>query len=322
MKIKQLFTLFILFAMVSIPLGAYKGSKIESIQHLMQEFLPKLYNYNDWTSIEQAKYYVADDSTLKNEKITNVQSLWEYIDGAAEIYNQYGFEMMQIKRYNHKTVKNAEITLEIYRMKDPINAFGIYSYERSGIKEFLDIRQEGYYVKDALTFWRGNYYVKLTQFGFDDPNGDLLKKMAMEISELIADATPPPAAINMFPDRKNTKPTAVYIAGNLLGLEMLGDGFQADYQMEGKSYKLFLKLIKDEDTAEALFEKLNEFLGKRGQIIEAPDEWDSDIIMAYDNTMLGNVVIFLKGNTIAGVSELETAKDGFKAAEELYKSIK
>jgi hypothetical protein len=321
MKIKQFFTLFILIALVSIPLGAFKGSKIESIQHLMQEFLPKMYNYNGWTSVEQAKYYVANDSDLKDKKINNVQSLWEYIDGAAEIYNQYEFEMMQLKRYTNKTNKQAEITLEIYRMNDPLHAFGIYSYERSGIKEFLEIRQEGYYVKDALTFWRGNYYVKLTQFGFDDPNGELLQKMGMEISELIADATPPPAAINMFPDRKNTKPTATYIAGSLLGLETLGDGFQADYQFEGKSYKLFLKPIKDEDTAEALFEKLDEFLGKRGQKIETPDEWDSDIIMAFDNSMLGNVVIFLKGNTIAGVTELETAKDGFKPAEELYKSI-
>ena len=121
---------------------------------------------------------------------------------------------------------------------------------------------------------------------------------------------------------ENTKPTSTYVAGNLLGLEMLGDGFQADYKMQNKTYKLFIKPIKDEDTAETLFEKIDEFLGKRGQKIEAPEEWDSDIIMAYENSMLGNIVIFLKGNTIAGVSELETAKDGFKPAEELYKTIR
>lgn len=55
------------------------------------------------------------------------KSLWGYIDGGADVYLEYGFSRLHLQEVNYK---NEHIKLEIYRMKDPSAAFGIFSISR------------------------------------------------------------------------------------------------------------------------------------------------------------------------------------------------
>jgi len=310
------------------PAMADKARSQESVMYLMKEFLPNITQYKDWRSGGLSKFYTADsddnsdDSTAGTPKSDSPASLWEYINGAAEIYHHYSFEMLLLKRYQHTKLKNSEITVEIYRMSNPLNAFGIYSYERSGITEFVDVRQEGYYVKNALTFWRGNYYVKLSIYGYKDKNGALLIKMANEISGLIIDITPPPAEIYYFPEKEKTSKTAIYIPNKLLGLRKMGSGFTANYTYKGKTFKLLLKILKTEDEAEDILAMLKKFLKRSGKNIEPPDSWDEDEVLAYKNSMMGNLIIFIKDNFLGGVIELDDTNEGFPVAKVLYDLLK
>ncbi len=299
----------------------------KSFMQLMKSFLPKSYNYKGWSSSGLSEFYIPGgneyaEAGAGDSKEESLPALWEYINGAAEIYNQYSFEMLMLKRYKSDKTKDAEITLEVYKMKSPLYAFGIYSYERRGITEFLDIRQEGYYVKDALTFWRGSYYVKLSIFGYDDKDGKLLKKMAAEVSAAIQDTSPPPVEIKYFPNPEQTMKTAIYIPKEMLGLGWMGSGFTCEYEQDGKKYKMMLKIMKDEDEAEATLEKLNKFMKRMGKRLETPDFWDEDETLAYEESTLGNVIIFMKDNFIGGVIELDNTKDGLPIAEILYKNLK
>ncbi|MGE5354402.1 MAG: DUF6599 family protein [Acidobacteriota bacterium] len=55
------------------------------------------------------------------------KSLWGYIDGGADVYLEYGFSRLRLQEVNYK---NHHFKLEIYRMKDPSAAFGIFSISR------------------------------------------------------------------------------------------------------------------------------------------------------------------------------------------------
>lgn len=57
----------------------------------------------------------------------NGKSLWGYIDGGADVYLEYGFSRLHLQEVRFK---NSRIKLEIYQMKDPQAAFGIFSISR------------------------------------------------------------------------------------------------------------------------------------------------------------------------------------------------
>src|SRR4051794_27389697 len=55
-------------------------------------------------------------------------NLYEYIDGGADVYLLYDFQQLL-----HQELKDggAELTADIYEMRTPEDAFGIYAAERS-----------------------------------------------------------------------------------------------------------------------------------------------------------------------------------------------
>jgi len=62
-----------------------------------------------------------------NSRIFEGERLYEYIDGAAETYHNYGFRQVITQDYKNG---NNQIVVDIYEMKDVKNTFGIYSIER------------------------------------------------------------------------------------------------------------------------------------------------------------------------------------------------
>lgn len=51
-------------------------------------------------------------------------SLYGYINGGAELYLEYGFDTLLVTEL---VIEGSDIKAEVYRMKDPEAAFGIFS---------------------------------------------------------------------------------------------------------------------------------------------------------------------------------------------------
>ena len=60
-------------------------------------------------------------------RIFTETSLYGYINGGAELYLEYGFDTLIV---TEMTVEGNDLKLEVYRMKDPEAAFGIFSVSR------------------------------------------------------------------------------------------------------------------------------------------------------------------------------------------------
>lgn len=56
--------------------------------------------------------------------------LFLYINGGADIYHEYGFKRVTSGEYEKKGA--GRISVEIYRMDDPLSAFGIFSFRTGG----------------------------------------------------------------------------------------------------------------------------------------------------------------------------------------------
>src|SRR4030043_1728339 len=90
------------------------------------------------------------------------KTLFEYINGAADLYITYDFQELKVAEYLNE--KKASVIVDVYCHKTPIHAFGIYSQERLSNANFLDIGAQGYIEQNILNFLIGPYYVKINSY--------------------------------------------------------------------------------------------------------------------------------------------------------------
>ena len=108
-------------------------------------------------------------------------TLYEYINGGAELYLNYDFKQVIVRRYLGPA--DAEIILEIYDMGIFSDAFGIFSVER--MDEELGIGQGSEYGGGLLRFWKSRFFVSIMTTGGEQFAKPAMIKLAQEVDNLI-----------------------------------------------------------------------------------------------------------------------------------------
>ena len=113
-----------------------------------------------------------------NEATYDPRTIFDYMDGAGELYLSYHFRSLSVRRF----VKPGEpsITLEIYDMGSSGEAFGIFSYERQD--EDAGIGQGSEYGGGLLRFWKGRYFASV----YSDGESPEVKAAILAIGEAVA----------------------------------------------------------------------------------------------------------------------------------------
>jgi hypothetical protein len=194
------------------------------------------------------------------------ETLYEYIDGGAESFLQFDFQELTSATYakvgadrdksrkpsraprdsatmSAEASAAAEITVDIYRHKDATRAFGMYTQERPAAITPLPIGVEGHAEQDHLAFVAGSYYVKLVQFGAQQPS--LLRPFAERLAAYLPGTREPPPVLKCFPDRGKRVRAEKLAARDFLGQPFLHDAVAVPYQIAGASFRLFVVEGKD-----------------------------------------------------------------------------
>ncbi len=171
-------------------------------------------------------------------QIYQPENLFDYIDGASDLYLSYDFQELKVAEYQN--VNKASVIIEVYRHKTPTHAFGIYSQERLSDANFLDIGAQGYGEKDILNFLTGNYYVKMNSFKTGSEEQKILLNFAEKMIESFGEKGSLPSILSSFPEEGKKKNSEKFIAIKFLGYSFLHSAFTADYALSGKKFKLFV----------------------------------------------------------------------------------
>lgn len=194
-----------------------------SVQGLSaQEFLfPELKGYK---SVSDYQVYTPDD-------------LWNYIDGAADVYLTLGFIDLHINEY----VKGKQsLKAEVYRFGDDSKAFGIYSLERSPGYNFINAGVQGYKEEGVLNFFKGIYYVKIMTHSKSKRVNDSMSALAGIIAERIKGSEDFPSVLKAFPSEGLLKNQETYLYEGVLGHDYLQSAFRASYEIEGDRFDIYL----------------------------------------------------------------------------------
>ena len=164
---------------------------------------------------------------------------------------QYGFVELYSGRYAKGDGK--ELAVDIYKMADSLQAFGLYSRERPVNGVFLELGAEGYVADGKVVFFAGPYCVK-TLAGED---GDIEK--AEELARAVGQTLPAdgrfPEELRLFPARNRLSGSEAYVARDFLGHSVLRNVFSAEYETAGGSFTLFfLRCPSPREAAEILEE--------------------------------------------------------------------
>jgi Family of unknown function (DUF6599) len=225
----------------------------------------------------------------------NPNTLYEYINGGADLYLAYDFEDLKVAEYQND--KKASVTVEVYRHRTPTHAFGVYSQERVPGANFIDVGIQGYQEKDALNFLSGNTYVKITGYDIVPEDQTILLAFAKAVAGNLGEKGAFPSVLAAFPAEGKVKNSEKFIARKFLGYPFLHSAFSADYDFSGRNFRLFIIEGRDQAECRDMVEKYLVQLGMKDKTVAEGQYTLSD---AYH----GEIDLHWKGSRIWGILDL------------------
>jgi hypothetical protein len=190
----------------------------------------------------------------------NRRTIFDYIDGAGELYLAYNFQAVRVRRFEKPG--QPSVIAELFDMGSSADAYGVFSYERQD--EDAGIGQGSEFGGGLLRFWKGKFFVSVYAEGESPEVQSGILNVGREVSNSIKTTGSAPQLINALPVGKaGLVEKAVrylhshvllnqrfFVANqNILRLTPKTDAVLAPYLRDGK--KIHLLVIRYPTTQEA-----------------------------------------------------------------------
>jgi len=230
----------------------------------LQALLPGVEETQPWQPNGESESYVREE-------------LYNLINGAAELFLEYGFTEAIAQEYSKGT---SSLRLTIYHMKNPEAAFGIYSLNRMRMPLLLGIGDEAVGNTNYICFWQWSYYITVEAFPLEKGLKEALQRLASLVSARIDEHASPPINLNVLPQENIIKGSECLVKG-LLGVNALfylsdsdifqlgpqATGVYGEYQFAREKAKLFIARYATPNKVEQAWQRLKEALNEEESFI-------------------------------------------------------
>lgn len=139
------------------------------------------------------------------------EDLFALINGGAEIYHEYGFTQAVVQSYIDD--QDRSLNLEIYEMKDPSSAYGIYTLKRGTTGESLEIGDEALLQDYYLNVWKGNVLITVVGFDTEMETRKGLEVLAKSVAGEVTTSSARPPLVALLPQDVLNPASIVYMKG-------------------------------------------------------------------------------------------------------------
>jgi len=241
----------------------------------------------------------------------NSKTLFDYIDGAAELYLAYGFQGLRVRKFEKPN--QPPITVELYEMASSEDAYGLFSFERQD--EAVGIGQGSEFGGGLLRFWKGKYFVSIYADGGGVEAESAILTMGRATADLIQGIGTEPEFVDLIPgkDLGLVDRSVRYLKShillnqrffiaheNIFNLSRRTEAVLAEYTREKqKTHLLLIRYLSVKDARDAYQSFMGAYL---------PDAGGKDLLKTEDQkwTMArqrGEVVIVVFGAPTASDAE-------------------
>jgi hypothetical protein len=114
------------------------------------------------------------------DHVYDAETIFEYIDGAGEVYRAYNMKALLSRRY--KQAGRPDIIADVFDMGSAADAFGVFTHDLDG--EDPSVGQGGVYKGGLLSFWKDRYFVSV----FSEEETAEAKAMLLDLGRRVAAA--------------------------------------------------------------------------------------------------------------------------------------
>ena len=126
----------------------------------------------------------------------NSRTIFDYMDGAAELYLAYRFQSLAVGRFEKPG--QPPIMVEAFEMESSEDSYGVFSFERQD--EDAGIGQGSEFGGGLLRFWKGKYFVSVYAEGESPEAQPVILSLGRELASSIKMSGPAPKLIRYLPD--------------------------------------------------------------------------------------------------------------------------
>ena len=253
-------------------------------------------------------------------KTFDEDTLFEHINGAAPGYTRYSFRLLTVQPVRNVEDPKLEVLAEVYEFGSHLDAFGIYSCERSTNNELVRLGAEGYYTNTACRFYKGRYYVKLNSSRAGEAARAAQETLAAGIAKSLRGDARHPTLLAAIPQAGIVPNSERYEGADLLAHEFLGAGFTADYDFgTEKKSRLYLAVKGSRAEARSAYYELLRFMRKRGEVGERLELADGRGRMT-THPFYGPSLVCVYENTVCGVLRVPSAEVAVGLVDELVRA--
>ena len=230
MKIWTFFVMIIwIFTAAEMVKGEEKGKMDQAIS------LPAEVEGWKWDGIEM-KY--------------NSKTLFDYIDGAAELFLAFGFQNLTARRFEKSN--QPPITIELYEMGSSEDAYGVFSFDRQD--EAAGIGQGSESGGGLLRFWKGKYFVSIYADGGGAEVELTLLRMGRSMATSIPATGPEPELLDFIPGKDSglVDKSVRYLRSHILLNQRFFIAHQNILNLDRKTEAVLAQYLRDKQKTQLL----------------------------------------------------------------------
>lgn len=211
-------------------------------------------NINGWSVIEADRHF--DNETL-----------YDYIDGSAEMFLSFGFSKVFNRIYSRSN--QPDIIVDIFYMNSSYDAYGVFTHSVGKIER--EFGQQSQRTEGAIIFWKNDYYVSILCHPETPESKEALSKLAGLIDKSINENGPLPEIINYIPEENLVEESVRYFRhynwinshtfisnDNILNIDNNTHGILAQYKEKNENAIFLLIMYPSNTLAESALKKFTE----------------------------------------------------------------
>ena len=197
-------------------------------------------------------------------------ALYEYINGGAEIYREYGFVRVVVQDYINDEGKS--VSVELFQMASPESAYGMYTSKTGLEGKKVSVGNGGQLADYYMNFWKGSMLVTLTGFDETQETRTALGDIAECIDSKIPAGGDKPRIVAFLPEENLLAQSIKYFRGFLglrnshpffnLTVAGFAEGVKGDYAGD---FSLFLFRFEEQQAARSTLKSVQGQKDRRGR---------------------------------------------------------
>ncbi len=268
-----------------------------------------------------AKDFARDWNVDGKVELFDKDTLFNHINGEAELYFPYGFEFLVSANYVHKKNPDLSLTVDVYKMGSVLDAFGIYANYRKPTNAWVSVGAEGFASPSQLLFYQDRYFIKLQVTSDTSLPQETLLACARAVSRNLPAGSGPPKELEALQIPALVPKSERYLAKSLLGYAFFRKGMIADAGIQDEKMQIFVVAEDTPAAARNTFNQYHAYLKAEAQNIQLTEHAGQALIVAVD-PLYGGVRVEQSGRYVIGTVRVKNNTVAERILEQLRRRIR